>query len=179
MIVLIGGKKRAGKNYVAENLLRLKPGYKIMAFADILKDIVCKTFDLDRRKLEGLKNLESKISYRDGNRYVQFTNFRLILQRLGTNALRPLLGDDIFAKLTYAEIKRQGFKDIIISDFRFKSEYEYMCTQDNVLTINVLGGVSDNHPSEHDLDDFSFDCVIDNKAKGDISYQVKEVSQKL
>lgn len=58
--------------------------------------------------------------------------------------------------------------NIVVSDFRYKSEYNRIIDlygKENITTvrINRFDDVNSTDPSERNLDDFTFDYIIDNK----------------
>jgi hypothetical protein len=110
---------------------------------------------------------------------------RKILQRFGTDAMQSVFGKDIWASLMQTKINNDTEHNVfIIPDFRFKHEYFkepykkwYTTDYTNFVTIRVENSEtvmlddfqSDagaentlNHISEHDLDDFRFDIVLNN-----------------
>lgn len=63
MIINIMGQKRHGKGTVATMLKEMIPEYTgtpSYAWADELKDIICRVFGMDRNELEALKNSENR-----------------------------------------------------------------------------------------------------------------------
>ena len=53
-VILVNGLPRAGKDTLADYLVQ-KYNYAKFSFADELKDIICRTFDIDREDLDYFK----------------------------------------------------------------------------------------------------------------------------
>lgn len=170
MIILISGKKRSGKDYVA-NLLHTKiENSKVVAFADKMKEILSITMNITVDELNDYKNKNKGIYIHSG--FMEFerkTDFRKLLQNFGTDAMQKVFGKNIWTDLV---LKQYADNPLIISDLRFKHEYENL-KHLNPFTIYVEGGdSSDPHISEHDLDGFSFNFIINNKEKPDLTDQI-------
>ena len=159
-IILINGKKRAGKDYIA-NILKEKLGNcEIMHYADALKQIISETFEISLEELENYKNENVEITF-NGKR----TTFRRILQCFATEAIKPVFGNNIWKRIVLEKIKETNAEYIIIPDFRFPEEYI-----EGSYTVKVLGGEQlDSHISEHALNNFKFDYIIDNTKKEDLT----------
>lgn len=162
-IILINGKKRAGKDYIA-NILKEKLGNcEIMHYADALKQIISKTFEISLEELDNYKNENVEITF-NGKR----TTFRRILQCFATEAIKPVFGNNIWKRIVLEKIKETNAEYIIIPDFRFPEEYI-----EGSYTVKVLGGEQlDNHISEHALNNFKFDYIIDNTKKEDLTHWI-------
>lgn len=160
-IIIINGKKRAGKDYIA-NILKEKLGNcEIMHYADALKQIISETFEISLEELDNYKNENVEIIFNNRK-----TTFRRILQCFATEAIKPVFGNNIWKRIVLEKIKETNAEYIIIPDFRFPEEYI-----EGSLTVKVLGGDSnDTHISEIALNDFKFDYIIDNTKKGDLTH---------
>lgn len=160
-VIMISGPKGSGKSYLASELCKLIPRSYTASFADPIKSIISKTFDLDRSELELLKN---------DNRYV-FNNMtaRRLIQRFGTEAMQDVFGktvwrDDMMRYLR--ELALLNIDVVIIDDYRFKHEYI-----PGALTIRINHDASNgdnNHISEHDLDNETFYLNIERPSHDDI-----------
>lgn len=187
-VILIKGAKRSGKDTTAEIMLRLMQCYSAtrLSFAEPMKEILADTFCVSLGTIETVKNEDTthpilcEARPTGGNHYIRFhTNMRQILQRFGTEAMKKQFGDDVWAELLYNKIH----SDItIVSDWRFKSELNYLKYKEDVkvITIAVIreGQVNnDNHISERDLDDVKCDFELIN-VTGDLDClesQIKSV----
>lgn len=167
-IILINGKKRAGKDYIA-NLIKEELNSKgfsveIMSFADPMKDIISKSFDISLEDLEDYKNEKTKIAVKipklDGYLCDVISDFRTLLQRFGTEAMKPIFGDSVWADLLYKKAQNSETDYVIVPDFRFIVE-----DIPNYCTIHIKNDDvdhNDSHASENELNDYSFDVVLNN-----------------
>ena len=195
-VFLINGKKRAGKDYVA-NILKAqmeKRGYKVavVSFADPLKKVVAGTFGITLEELDEYKNnpQEYPILIPDGERTFRRIDFRYILQMFGTEGAKPVFGDDIWASIARDIVEKyfqDGFDIVIIPDFRFKveflsfSETRFLEDDIDVKTIYIsnisIPVNSDRHASETELDTFSFDIRMDNSIKNRPVHIIQQINE--
>ena len=195
-VFLINGKKRAGKDYVA-NILKAqmeKRGYKVavVSFADPLKKVVAGTFGITLEELDEYKNnpQEYPIMIPAGERTFRQIDFRYILQMFGTEGAKPVFGDDIWASLARDIVEKyfqDGFDIVIIPDFRFKveflsfSETRFLEDDIDVKTIYIsnisIPVNSDRHASETELDTFSFDIRMDNSIKNRPVHIIQQINE--
>ena len=126
MIVVITGYRRCGKDYLAQNLINyLNKKYKVQhfAFANPLKDYITDLFGISIDDLEKLKENKS-VKFQIFNKIY---NMREFLVKFA-NKLREFFGDDIWAKATLNQIKKQDSNEYIdikiITDMRFLTEYK-------------------------------------------------------
>lgn len=171
-IILINGLKRSGKDHTA-GILREKLGeedVQTLSFAEPLKQVVADTFGITIEALETLKNdstplftEEAKIN---GMEYYKFTDFRTILQRFGTEGMKPQFGEAVWANLALSKITEDYSRFVIIPDFRFNVESAVIKSSNyRVITLKIRNDdlpTADLHASERELDDYDFDCSIDN-----------------
>lgn len=166
-IILIGGKKGSGKDYIADRLLATLPNAKILHIADSLKRFVCRWGDFYLNDIEELKNRdEVKIPVGTNTK-----NMRQILQDTGTE-LKKVFGQDIFIRHTIQEIQKSSATHIIIPDFRFQVELDelakYYSLIDHIRTVKVFNNNvkhTDTHISENQLNDFQYNYNYDNTTR--------------
>lgn len=162
-IILINGKKRAGKDTLAKFLSYYLPDCEITHFAKPMKEIVAEMLNMPIDDLEVLKNVEEPIGVydKDRNEFIAYTDIRKILQVFGSGKMKEYFGKDVWAKLLYSTLPDKEF--IIVPDFRFPEEYR-PCDDDNIITIRIKAPWTkdDNHISENALADFKFDYDIIN-----------------
>lgn len=195
-VILISGKKNAGKDYVAKEIVkRLKTKYvDVFHFADPIKDIIAKTLDVTREDIELMKNQgnwehdicidwrvpddEYHDGYEDKQKYI---DMRTILQRFGTDAMKAIFGDDVWVNLMIKEIEESDDNVIVIPDWRFPNEFYMLAdTICDVITVRVESPNQDNnqkHSSENSLEDVDIDHVIFND--GESLGFVKDVEEML
>ena len=181
-LIVLSGKKRVGKDTVA-NLFNdyTKRKYELRAFAEPVKEIVSQavgtnSYRLDlfkESRLVDINGIESNLTIRE-------------LYRKTADFYKGLLGEDIFAKLMLRRLVYQNyeFPRVIITDMRFKVEYEYIKLLDPVfIRVKCRMGNMDTHPSEIDLDDVpdsDFHFVIDNTCtRTQLKEQVQKIVKKL
>ena len=190
-IVLINGKKRAGKDYFAHLLQEdLKTrGYtsEIMSFAWPIKEILSRTFNMSIEELEECKNNPDEYKIRvdipNGRETpdVLTTDFREILQVFGTEAMKEQFGEEVWRDLLMRRANRSKCDFVIVPDFRFLSENVANITIK--ITNNDLQD-NDQHRSENELNGFEFNYYVDNTGyrdlKGDVEYIASSlIEQKL
>lgn len=179
-IFLISGKKRSGKNFVGEILAEVLAEQEkevfITHFADPMKRIIAKTFDITLEELDEYKNCDDvdiiiTEVYNSDFTPCPFheTNFRRVLQRFGTEAMKPEFGEDVWSSLCEKNISEQDKDYVIIPDFRFETEYSCFVGANkdkyNVISIKIINpdeDLEDSHSSESSLEDFRFDYTYSN-----------------
>jgi hypothetical protein len=108
-VIQLSGKKRKGKSTVAEILTGMLPNSTTLNYADPLKAIVAITLGMTVEELDHEKNMNPK--YRD------------ILQRFGTEAMKPIFGDNVWYNILVNSLKDFGEDTyVIIADWRFPEE---------------------------------------------------------
>lgn len=181
MIYGISGKKGTGKDLIGKILRsKLEGKYEIKKFADKLKDIVCLLIGCSREDLENreFKNKElSKewwywehegglIPYNCSTGTIDCklikSTPRLLLQRIGTEAMREIIHPSIWINALFADYNDNS--SWLITDVRFENECKAIKDKGGILIrVNRESDVIDNHPSETALDDYNdWDLVIDN-----------------
>jgi hypothetical protein len=133
--------------------------------------------DIDLNDLEDWKNNEYALMHgvppeNQDNTSFRLQTYRSILQNFGSEAMKPVFGDDVWSSVATKYISNMfEFTDtVIITDFRFKAEYEYLSeyyrgTDITILTVKIeRPGLlqEDLHISERDLDDWDFMYTINN-----------------
>jgi hypothetical protein len=193
--IAISGKANSGKNTLSKLLANLicenKRQYKIMAFADPIKEMVLQMFPgADRKCLFGSSKLRNEIIPNALDKDNKPLTYRQALIDLGTlgreynkniwvNAL-----DKRITSLAYGVASNnEGYitrKLIIIADLRFIEEYDYL--QDKnffLIRIKRDSDVVIDSPTETNQDqitDDQFDYVVDNnKSLNDLKKEAKHI----
>lgn len=183
MIILINGKKRAGKDYVGERLHDiLSESFRCTrgAFAGPIKEIICDTFNIAPEVLDELKNSSEFLNTRINGKKEVLTDFRKLIQNFGTEAMKKQFGDDVWVNLLVSKLYKHNIN--IVTDFRFMREYDVCCECDVVFTINVYNDDlcnDDMHPSETELNEFVFDAYLNNTGHRDFSEELELIIDRI
>lgn len=169
MIIGLVGFIGAGKGTVRDTLVR-EHDYHGFAFADALKDAVASIFLWPRGLLEG--DSEASRAFRErvdpwwSYKFGYEVTPRLMLQKMGTEACRNNLADNIW--IAALEKRIQGYQDVVVSDVRFPNEIDFVRSVGGVI-VQVKRGVdptpgelSTMHVSETAWNDVTPDMVIEN-----------------
>ncbi len=170
-IILISGLKRSGKNYTATKLQEYLQQHNLTAhqisFAKKLKEDVAEIFEITVGEVETLKDDNIMLYYGSCLAY-NFT-MRKILQQYGM--LRRKENDSVWIEYVEDEILENDFDVYIITDWRFKSEFEYFDWDDkiyNIIDLRIENDYlehDDEHISENDLKGFNFTYTLKNNYK--------------
>jgi hypothetical protein len=164
----ISGKARSGKDafaeMLAEELNKLAyPPYVLMAFATELKRRCQDAFGLSWEQLWGNeKETPDKrypLSSSDG-----YWCGRTIMQEFGE--WYRTVDNEYWTRILFDVIKEKDYKNVIITDLRYKSEASYITRHGGLLIrINRDGRdviTNSTHASETGLDDYKFDVEVSN-----------------
>lgn len=169
LIILVAGYKRSGKDFISNYILKSFSDSKLFSFASPLKEIVADTFNISLSDLDNFKNNRDPIRLHPSNSATVkcLGDFRTILQRLGTEAMKKQFGNDIWGELFIKKISELPPSVIVVPDFRFEREWEMLSELFDVVTIRIEDKniKPEAHISETALDEFDFDFRIDNTAK--------------
>jgi len=186
MIIALSAKKQHGKDTVANIIQELTNNkFKIVKFADILKDFVCNLISCTRDELENeeFKNtpLPSQWDFLDDDCIMQKMTPRLLLQKIGTDAMRNNVHQNVWINSTLSKYKENYYW--IITDLRFKNEAEALNSYNSQLIRINRPSIKniDYHQSEIELDDYTgFDYTIVNDSDLDtLKSNVKKILQEL
>jgi hypothetical protein len=163
-IIGLSGYAGSGKDAVAA--LLVPAGFTRVAFADVLRDVAYAADPYVRSEFPDggfrFERLQAVID-RDGWHIAKNNNpdVRRLLQRLGTEAGRDILGENIWVDTAFA---RADSSDIVITDVRFPNEFEAVRSRGGItVRIDRPGyGPRNSHASETSLDDAEFDYYINN-----------------
>jgi hypothetical protein len=146
-IIGLVGYIGSGKGTVGDILVR-DHGYYKFAFADALKDAVSIIFTWPRGLLEGDSNASRAFRERVDVFWSDKLGYevtpRLILQKMGTEACRHGIADNIW--IAALEKRMQGYDNVVISDCRFPNEIDFIRSAGGVI-IRVKRG-DDPSPEE-------------------------------
>lgn len=126
MIIGICGFIGSGKGTIG-NRLSDKWNFKKDSFAAPLKDAVSIIFNWDRKMLEGntkeSREWREKIDDYWSDVLDKEITPRLVLQLFGTESIRDVFGEDIWA-LSLINRYKNNNEDIVVTDVRFKNEIQ-------------------------------------------------------
>ena len=145
-LIGLAGKAGAGKDTVADYLWEKEGAIKI-AFADALRAAGTSIFGLDPRNFLDRDLKEAEVEYWG-------MTPRRMLQLLGTEATKPVFGDDIWLKrwfLSYSAVRDTDH--VVVPDVRFDVEAEAIRHLGGTIVHIVrpgagLSGAAGEHASE-------------------------------
>ena len=183
MIIGLVGFIGSGKGTVRDILVR-QHGYHGFAFADALKDSVATIFMWPRGLLEGDSNASRAFRERVDVWWSHKLGYdvtpRLILQKMGTEACREGIADNIW--IAALEKRIHGYEDVVISDVRFPNEIDFIRSAGGIL-VRVKRGkdpskeeLSKMHISETAWNSYTPDFGIENNGTlDDLKENIKSV----
>jgi hypothetical protein len=173
MIIGLSGYAQSGKDTVAEYLVE-HYGYRRVAFADPIRT--------------ALYRLNPKVTIADmvgvplstavdglgwENVKADSQDVRELLQRMGTEVGREMFGSDFWVHQAFTNNKVFSDDKVVFTDVRFQNEYDQIKSYyGKVWRVERLGvGPANNHLSEHQLNNASFDGIITNNSTKDDLYE--------
>jgi hypothetical protein len=175
MIIGLSGYAQSGKDSTAE-LLCLNYQYTRLAFADPMRQALM----IINPKLDSITRVSDMVEDYGWDMAKRNPEVRRLLQVLGTDFGRKMLGDDVWINIALSGIKSED--KVVISDVRFPNEAE---------AIKKLGGTVwrinrhnhsavNGHTSEHAMDNYMFNHVIYNDGTlDDLSDEVFMLAKEL
>jgi dephospho-CoA kinase len=157
LIIMISGWAGSGKD-AAASILMDELGFQRFAFADPLKHDVARDTGIP---LENFNTTYLK------DKYILFdgkpTTPRALLIKAAAEARAKY--PNIYANMIADSIQLSGAKRVVISDWRYRNEYDVIKTFfDQIVRIHITrpGIMQSSEPSEHDLDGEPMDIEIQN-----------------
>lgn len=166
MIVAITGRKRHGKDTIADYITRVYPEQCVkLSFAGPLKEACRHMFNFNDDQLYGdLKETVDPNWNITPRAALQFVGTDLVRNQM--NKLVPNIGSNFWIKLLENQINTHKDKIILIPDVRFPNELEFLNSikDSKVLTIKVRRNLNnlDSHDSEKHIDDLQTQYTLDN-----------------
>lgn len=166
-LVALSGYARSGKDTAAAALVEVL-GYRRVAFADALKEVAYRANPLVRvpRRWSFLPprhvRLAELVDVVGWDEAKKVPDVREFLQRLGTQAGRGVLGENVWVRGALDTIAPG--ERVVVTDCRFPNEATAVTARGGlVIRVTRPGtGPSNAHPSETSLDDYPFDVEIRN-----------------
>lgn len=176
MIIGLSGYARSGKNTVAD---MLGEEYRQVSFAEPMREALYKLNPiLGKDSLTGgliqLKNMVDAVGW-DMAKELS-TEVRRLLQVLGTEVGREMFGENFWVNIAMTGI--DSGDNVVFTDVRFPNEaWAISRIGGQVWRVNREGVEAVNtHPSEHALDGWDFDRVINNNGTlNDLRRQINEL----
>lgn len=162
-LIGLSGYARTGKDTAAEFLV--ERGVTRASFADVLREFAYQVNPVVLGHLPGgkgrLRYLVDTIGWEASKEYAEV---RELLQRIGTDAGRNVLGNDVWVNAAFARIVPGT--PVVFADVRFVNEAVAIRRRGGVvLRVERMGyGPVNDHPSETALDNFPFDAYVRNTA---------------
>lgn len=155
MIIGICGYAEVGKDTAAEVLLKHR--FNVVVGGNIIDESFTKMSLADP-----LKKAAKEIGW-NGSKTDEYWG-RPFLQKLGTEAIKPVFGEDFWVRLLYKRIQESRLHNIVVPDVRFLIEEKGLKNWGAILIrINRPGyGPKNNHPSENEVDKIKPDFTIKN-----------------
>lgn len=177
MIILLSGKKRSGKDTVAEMLQEYDEFIKV-SFAYPIKKGISEFFGWSLDKIENQKEVVDPIYGISPRQILQFLGTEVFQYKV-KEAYPDFIGQKVWAQRASIEIREQYYnnrKNFIVTDNRFLHEVEAMCSLGKSLDIPCINiritrdlPNQDTHASETSINDF--DSYIDYEIENNSSLE--------
>jgi hypothetical protein len=159
MIIGISGYARSGKDTIAGMLIGLH-GYERVAFADPIRSLL---YEMNPQVNHlSLRSIVDEYGWETAKATPEV---RRLLQDLGVGA-RKIFGPQFWVHEAMKAMLNNPKTDLkyVITDVRFANEADMIkANNGQVWRVERQGVIPvNNHISEHSLDDYSFDAVINN-----------------
>lgn len=189
LVIQLLGQARSGKDWTASQLKAYfeskGKSVEIMSYAAPMKRIAATLFDITLEQLDNYKNhpLEYVIDITQLSEFkvpvdIHNTNFRRFLQLLGNDAIKPIFGDNVWAKLAKANIDKSTADIIIMPDCRFTIELNEVGGTTVRIVNNSLPPPM-NHPSELELLNYVTHYSLDNTDHSLTSEDIETIAQRI
>ena len=164
IIVGLTGYAQSGKDTLA-NLLVEKRAYERRGFADPMRDMLLRINPLVLGKpTEGMLHptrLARIVEMHGWEEAKQMDEVRSLLQRLGTEAGRGVLGEDVWVNALFA---KPQICPLVISDVRFPNEAQKIHDFGGIVIRIIREGVGPVNHHASELENNYHDFVIHNKS---------------
>ena len=163
-LIGISGYIGSGKD-TAGDIMKdiLGEGWEVKKFAGKLKRIASILTGIPVKRFEDQEFKKSFLGPEWGN---ELMSVRELLQKLGTEAMRDGLHKNTWVNALFTDANSRS--KWIITDLRFKNEFEAIKKRDGVtIRISRDSRSKATHSSEKDLDNANFDYYINNNGSID------------
>lgn len=191
-LIGIGGCMQSGKDTIAKIIMELRKDkpWKILRFADAVKDIVCILLNCTRNDLEDINFKNKELGKEWDNNIIKNNSYtasikmtpRKLLQLIGTECGRNIIHPDIWVnclKKKYYQFRNQY--NIIIPDLRFDNEANFVKENNGKIIIvereNIINSESiKSHSSENSLTiDQNYSIIKNNGTISDLTIQIEKI----
>ena len=170
-MVGICGYARSGKDTLASKMVE-RLGYERRAFGDIMREILFAVNPIIiGSPSDGYYHpmrLANIVRMRGWELTKQIPEVRELMQRLGTEAGRSILGENIWVDALFREPLSAP---LVVSDVRFQNEADAIRERGGIIVRVVRNGVNatNGHSSEHTK--IEYDFCINNDSTPDALYE--------
>lgn len=158
------GNKEVGKDTAA--LALISRGYHRIAFADPVRRMalaIDPVLFTSNTRVEPAYRLSDMVAAMGWDKAKQHPEVRRLLQRIGTEAGRQVLGNDVWVDAADREAARH--ERIVFTDVRFDNEATYVRRNGGiVVSVTREGKCGDAHSSESGVSPHLIDAEIHNNA---------------
>lgn len=134
MLIGLVGFINCGKGTVGD-ILERDYGYTSFSFADAVKDSVANIFVWPRGLLEGDTEVSREFREKEDPWWSEKLGYRvtprLMLQKMGTEACRQNIADNIW--IAALEKRINGYEDVVIKDVRFPNEIDFIRSAGGII----------------------------------------------
>lgn len=173
-MTLIGltGYAQSGKDTAAAFLV--EHGWTRVAFADKLRAFAAAVNPIVKTDV-GYERLVDIIAYQGWDLAKQNPEIRRLLQVIGTDAGRVLLGQNVWVDAAMQGLS--GTADVVFTDVRFPNEAAAILDRGGVMVRITRPGVRavNSHISEHALDDLDCPVVMNDSTPEVLAGRMLEV----
>lgn len=184
MLIALSGYARSGKDTLAKALIK-NHGFERVSFADKLREALYAlnpqvgpnvlVADLHTSGSEGSIHFKNESAFLqdvieeygwDGYKETTYgAEIRRLLQRLGTETGRQVLGENIWVEAAFKGAQEEGVvKNLVVTDCRFPNEAQAVKDRGGYIVRIDRPGVNpaNAHESETGLDRWAFDAYVYN-----------------
>lgn len=157
MIIGLSGYAQSGKDTLGSALVD-NYGFTRYAFADALKEMTYRLNPIVNGMGSRIQEFVDTEGWETAKKHPEV---RRLLQVMGTEAGRQVLGDNIWVNAVLNKVQDQN---VVITDCRFPNEAQAVKDRGGFIVRVRRPGVDavNAHASETSLDDWSFDLTVDN-----------------
>lgn len=172
-LIGLSGYAQTGKDTVGQLLVQ-GWDFQRVAFADALRDMLYALnpiawVDSQLGDYETVQEIVDAVGWDRAK--VEVPEIRALLQRLGTEAGRNVLGEQVWVEAAHRKVQAAQFAghSVVITDVRFPNEYAAIKRGGGQVWRIQRPGIqqANAHPSETALDGCQFDVVVHNDGSYD------------